>query len=270
MEKCKKYLFSENASFILAFTGFVVLISTITLFFVNFGSFTSKIDSDKLDHFGSFIGGLVGAMWSLASFILLYVSLQQQKEDVKLTNEALRLQIEEFRLQQKELEGTKIALEEQGKTQELQRFETTFFNLLEFHNQVVRNLNLNADKEGFDFLSSFYHNHFRGQPLERIRLIIKNNNEYSKILPYFEYIENVFEYIWNSKIKDKQFYANLLMSQLNDYRIQLILTYCTQKDNFKSLIYNINSLNNRFQKFPLFNELYDIKHNIKNLEPILD
>ena len=200
--------------------------------------------------------------------------LNLTKTDLELTRAALNLQIKEFELQRTELEGTKIALEEQSKTQELQRFETTFFNLLGFHNQVIRNLNIRADTQGYDYLSSLYGRYFKAHILVKnvkttINYSCKKN--YIDIIPYFEYVENLFLYIWNSSsIVNKQFYANLFIAQLTDERIGLILTYCTQNKDFKDLIYNINSLNNRFQKFGLFNDLYEISHDISSSEPILD
>lgn len=262
----KKRFFSENTSFWLAISGFIVLIITIALFLGSYG--LKEVDSSRFDHFGSFIGGLVGAMWSLASFILLYISLQKQeqaltdqKTDLELTRKALHLQIEEFELQRKELEGTKIALEEQSKTQELQRFETTFFKLLELHNNITLSLKTSIKKrrrkggltgsisdgieeyevlyQGKDIFVKIYsdlESYFNRSP--------KNNydnkyfddlykfgcfeNEQKNLAHYFRNLYQILKFIENSQFEEdaKYFYSNLLRAQLSLYELAILFYNC--------------------------------------------
>lgn len=270
--KLKGWLFSENASFALAITGFFVLGGTIILFLANFGGFTTTIDSDKLDHFGSFIGGLVGAIWSLASFILLYVSLQQQKEDVRLTNEALTLQIEEFKQQKVELEGTKIALEEQSKTQELQRFESTFFNLLRLHQNIRDEISVRSIKKtngvvvsddkytGKDCFARFYNgikNYYEAFSDKTISEDLFNyiyfngcfDNHQANLGHYFRNLYQILKFIKKSKLdkNEQKFYSNILRAQLSLYELGLLFYNCLSSvgnKDFKPLIEDFNFLEN--------------------------
>ncbi len=261
LNKLKDWLFSENASFALAITGFLVLGGTIFLFLANFGGFTTTIDSDKLDHFGSFIGGLVGAIWSLASFILLYVSLQQQKEDIRLTNEALRLQIDEFKLQQKELEGTKIALEEQSKTQELQRFESTFFNLIEHYKTVFNSVRFKKTdyagiyqkEQAFAYIVNYI------DKLEIIRFKEhRDTKEFEKLFPYFTFVRSIFKFILNSTVENKMFYFDLFISILSEDEKKCIIMYCAYSDDFKNILEKVNRLNHSFSKFELYKRIFNV------------
>ncbi|KIX19925.1 hypothetical protein SY27_15460 [Flavobacterium sp. 316] len=108
-----------------------------------------EVDSAKIGQFGDFIGGVVGSIWALAGFILFYVALNKQKEDLEINRDALKsqieamsLQTEEFKAQKEELEETRKIYIEQNKTQNLQRFENTFFNMLSLHHQIVDSIDL--------------------------------------------------------------------------------------------------------------------------------
>lgn len=108
-----------------------------------------EVDAAKIGQFGDFIGGVVGSLWSLAGFVLFYVALNKQKEDLEINRkalesqiEAMNLQTEEFKAQKEELEETRKVYIEQNKTQNLQRFENTFFNMLSLHNKIIDSIKL--------------------------------------------------------------------------------------------------------------------------------
>ncbi len=100
-----------------------IAIATVTIglgnpFIIKYFILTDKPFSD-LGTVGDWFGGLSGPMIGLSSFILVYL--------------AFRLQGEQNRLQQ-------IEFERQNKTLSLQRFESSFFQLLTFHNEIVQAL----------------------------------------------------------------------------------------------------------------------------------
>lgn len=159
----KKYLKVKSSIALIIFGLSVLLISIflfISLQLLNVKSETFTIEN--FSHFGGFIGGIVGSIWSLAGFILFYVALNKQKEDLELNRQALttqitsmNLQTQEFKAQVQELEETRKVYIEQNKTQNLQRFENTFFNMLSLHHQIVEGIDLNF-KEFLKFDSTFY------------------------------------------------------------------------------------------------------------------
>jgi hypothetical protein len=257
--KLLKWITTEDASLTFIGVGFLILVLTACVFLCNFGHCTTRIDSEKLDHFGSFISGLVGSLWSLASFILLYVSLQQQKADVKLTNEALTLQIEEFKQQKIELEGTKIALEEQGKTQQLQQFETTFFNLLNYYDSIINTLHCDDDK-GKRAFNALYNR------IEEHSLTLKCYQDekdagyiyyYFHFISYFGYIENTLCFFCNDGIQLRKSYVNLFLSILTKQEKYLILAHCLISTDLKEIVQKISIINDTFKQFPLYNEIFE-------------
>jgi len=139
-------MFSEKTSKILLWIGIILFISGIGLFLWKDFTFdySQKIDSQKFNDFGSFIGGLIGTLWALAGVILFYVALREQREDIKINRStlktqvgALEQQIKEFELQRIELGLTRGVFIEQSNTLKLQQFESTFFNTLNmFHNLI--------------------------------------------------------------------------------------------------------------------------------------
>ena len=137
----KKFL-SERSSFYLILIGIVLIFFGIIIFLWNDFNFSidKKISSEKFGAFGDFIGGIVGSLWALAGVILFYVALKEQRKDfttnrkvLNAQSETLKQQIKEFELQRKELTETREIFK-------IQKFETSFFNLLKFHNDVVNSL----------------------------------------------------------------------------------------------------------------------------------
>lgn len=72
--------------------------------------------------FGDSFGALNTLFSGLAFLGVIYAIILQQKE---------------LSLTRKELAGSRLALQEQNETQKIQRFETTFFNLISLHNETL-------------------------------------------------------------------------------------------------------------------------------------
>ena len=141
--KLNKYL--ERVGIALLIIGFLVMIIGVVLFQrQETFDVSQKIDSTKIAHLGDFIGGIAGALWSLASVILFYVALSEQRRDLKINQKALkaqvkslRKQIEEFELQREELQETRKVFKEQSETFQIQRFENSFFQLTSLHHEII-------------------------------------------------------------------------------------------------------------------------------------
>jgi hypothetical protein len=84
-------------------------------FLIKYVVTTNKAFSE-LGTIGDWFGGLSGPLIGLSSFILVYLA---------------------FRLQNKQMKDQQVEFEKQNKTLSLQRFETSFFQLLNFHNEIV-------------------------------------------------------------------------------------------------------------------------------------
>lgn len=95
---------------------------------------------DKTAQVGDFIGGLVGSLWAFAGILLFYLALRLQKKEFEL-------QREELKLTRSELSQTRKESQSQSKTMILQRFENTFFNLLQLHHQIVDSIDDSYTKD---------------------------------------------------------------------------------------------------------------------------
>lgn len=111
--------------------GAVILVISPFAFWIGQGYKPwTPIKSDTIGQFGDFIGGVVGSLWALASFVLFYVALQLQRVDVKTNQELYKAQVRELSAQLDELAAARVVAKEQSKTLRNQQFDSTFFALL--------------------------------------------------------------------------------------------------------------------------------------------
>jgi len=177
-----KKILTENFSKLLLLIGVFIVVFGVGLFLWNDFSidFSKNIKSDKIAQFGDFIGGLVGSIWALAGVILFYVALKEQRKDFetnrKVLNaqtDALNQQIKEFELQREELAETRKVLNLQYETLNFQRFEGTFFKLIDLHHQFVDDLN-SKELSTFEVRSGYTKDEdgcIKGYPAEFITII---------------------------------------------------------------------------------------------------
>lgn len=146
-------LLTEKFSKSLLLSGVLFLIISIVFFIWKDWSFSfnTTINSSKVGQFGDLVGGVIGSLWALAGVILFYVALKEQRIDFKTNREvlntqaeALKQQIIEFELQREELVETRKIYQIQSETLKIQRFESTFFNLINLHHQIVNSIDLKS------------------------------------------------------------------------------------------------------------------------------
>jgi hypothetical protein len=98
---------------------FGIIIILIFIFIKPFNDWSFKTNPELFGLYGDFIGGFVGTLFSLVAVFLLYKTLITQQETIKLQANAIELQ---------------------KKTSEIERFETTFFNLLKTQQEITNNI----------------------------------------------------------------------------------------------------------------------------------
>lgn len=121
----------------------VIFIIAVCLLFVYFMK-EQPWGMEKRGQFGDMFG-VLGAVFSGLAFAGLIVTLIQQHDDLKLQREDLRLQRQEIAQTNLELALQRKEMEEQNKTIMLQRFETTFFNMLKSLNEVRNDIKYSGD-----------------------------------------------------------------------------------------------------------------------------
>lgn len=92
----------------------------------------SKGSNDGVGTFGDFFGGLLNPIVAFCALVLLTISIFIQRKELSATREAMT--------------ATANAQIDQAKTQNKQRFEDTFFALLDQHNKLFDKLSANDIK----------------------------------------------------------------------------------------------------------------------------
>ena len=153
-------------------------------------------DLTKLSDFGSFIGGIVGSLWSLAGVLLIFQALTDQKEVTELNFKTYQAQVEEFKLSQE-------SFLKQSQIHNIQNFETTFYFLLKQFFEVEQSLEIYEDdkkyvgKLFFHKLVDIFNNKIKSDFEEIIAFENESLNKKEQLIEYFEmsnYIEGFFIY----------------------------------------------------------------------------
>jgi len=236
--------------------GAVAAVFGLVIFAWEQKSFVTDMQADTslLGNFGSFLSGTVGATWSLASVILFYLALKEQRKDIKINQDA-------FNLQLKELEDTREVYIDQSTTFKTQGFENTFFQLMQLHSSTVKDISYTSRwergnrtsvgkdvfiilKQELDHLSDGYlpvqegdygyvtPNRIPYVRYEDIQFTLENEyrvmyREYENTLNhYFRQLYHIFKYVHLSKLitDDKRsFYAGLIRAQLSQNELYAIM-----------------------------------------------
>jgi hypothetical protein len=118
---------------IAAFRFFALVLVGLGVVAAVWGIFQFSRSASDLEKLGSFLSGGAGALWTLAGLVLIYVAFLGQQQQVLQ-------QQEELRLTREELTQTRQEMKQQTTTFEAQRFDASFFSLLDAHEEFVRNL----------------------------------------------------------------------------------------------------------------------------------
>ncbi len=136
-----------------------------------------KLDTEKLGHFGDFVGGLVGVILTTLATILLLLTYKSQKEGLKTQKKELELSRELFSKQQ---------------------FENTFFNMLNVHQELRKEISFNTSKT----------------------YLFKSEVKTIKGKPFFEFAHKDFIELWEKEYK--QFETGVFddHNSLKDYKYE--------------------------------------------------
>jgi hypothetical protein len=233
MEKVKNISRYNSVLFRLAifFTslGFFILLITVVLVVSDsaYFKFGTRIDLENASKLGSFISGLVGAVWTLSGIFLIILTFNVQKEQfekqqfenhffemLKMLNEIV-----------KNTKGKTYFYYPDGKIEQNESNGIAFFNdaFVHFKSKLrydaykesnLDSTNIFEESEPFRYKKSFiireyetFHVEFRTQ-----------------ISHYFRYIYNIFKYILEERLKykDEKRYIDLIQAQISTNELGLI------------------------------------------------
>jgi len=258
----KKVSMFTNVSWGFVIIGFIILFIGCGL--LAYGQFKG------FHEFGDFIGGSVGSIWSLAGLFFVYVAFLGQKQSILNQQIEILYNQEELRATRKELAGQKEQMELQNATLKQQQFENTFFNLLNYHEELISKLywsNHNGRITLEQAYGQFRMNYEKKSGVEEqskalVKSIIFNNttSAFKDVLsPFFKSLHQLLLFVDTKCEKDKTYYIQLIESTLSDRNKVLLAYYCIN-DSFqlKSIINKYNLLDNLIEEELIHDNDYQI------------
>jgi hypothetical protein len=215
---------------------------------------TPLVTESKFDPLNALFSGL--AFWGV-----IYAILLQRNE--------LALQRKELELTRNEVRGQKEQLETQNLTMKQQRFENTFFSLLNLFNSIVNSLEVEvpriglgppAEAKGRDCFVIFYQDFQREYIGQRktspdwshrvlcvtaYERFVKYRQTY--VGHYFRTLYNIIKFIASSEAENKQIYLNIVRAQLSSSELNLLFYNCLSKygnEKFKPFVEQFGLLEN--------------------------
>lgn len=210
-----------------------------------------------LGTFGDSFGAL-NTLFSGLAFAGIIVSIFLQSKELSETRGEIKAQGNQFKLQ----------------TQALNRqvFETTLFQLISLHNEILDSVTVLAGADRLQiygraavkeiYLKKFHEGTFRYELDLHPSEYPKNINEYymafhevygEQIGHYFRNIYQIINFIDKSEVSNKKFYSNLLRAQMSSHELGLLFYNCLSdlgREKFKPLI----------EKYSFFEHLPLIEH----------
>lgn len=209
--------------------GIWVVLGAIVLSFIAYWAWIAPLVTDnKFDPLNALFSGL--AFWGVIYAILL------QKSELALQRKELELTRGEVRSQKEQLEAQNLTLKQQ-------RFENTFFSLLNVFIGLIDSMEV-TDARGASFRSKdcftlLYHNfqteyakiQHDSQSADSQALCIAAYNQFANyrqmiVGHYFQTLYIIVKFIDESHVNNKQTYVNVVKAQLSSSELNLLFYYC--------------------------------------------
>lgn len=264
-----------NSPFIIIATIAIIIVYGSYIF--NFYNHTISKSSGDWGTFGDFIGGTLNPTLAFLSLLAILQTIRIQSKELAKSSEALELS-------KVELARSANAQEKQIESIKIQNFETTFFNLLNFHNKIVDNFNFKKYKFKYfnekiffyknDVHDIFYKEEAFNEICKQIDMISNDDklnftkfnevydlyyNENEHLLcKYFDNINQIFKFISDSIFDDKEQkkYSDIFRIQFSQYELKLLFYHCIGSNNS-------STLRSYIEKFNFF-EFLILEENNKN------
>jgi hypothetical protein len=204
----------------------------------------------KYDERGTFgdMFGAVSALFSGLAFAGVIITMLQQSETLKLQRQDLNKQIEAIHLQKQEISQTNKELKAQNKTIMLQRFETTFFNMLKSQMEIRDSVKF-FEHTGKDAIVSLFQNYTSA--IRRIGYNEVRNHGYDEqflkqyLDHYIRHLIQTLKMIDTAEFlsaKEKYYYSDILSSHMSIFELGVFLHYCLLDEGKTSIKELVESL----------------------------
>lgn len=175
--------------------------------------------------------GAVNALFSGFAFAGIIVALLYQKRE-------LQLQRRELKATREELAGSKEQMKLQNENLSKQNFESTFFNMLKLHHEIVQTITYGKVDPGRTALGHYYRNYQAHRYDYKLKETASLDDIASASISYFgsndseigHYLRNLLRIIryideGQNSLKERRFYSSILMDQLSTDELLLLFYY---------------------------------------------
>lgn len=227
------------------FIGFFLLIFGGLLFY-----FAEECQVDYLIDYGSFAGGIVSSLFSLAGLLYIYVAFLGQQQQILYQRIDLEYNKEELLLTRNEIKNQSKEMKTQNETLFKQNFEDTFFQMASHYQKTISSsyqiMDLNLFNNFIEMYKAKIPYDVKLDEKGRIKFLEEFKSDEVFIDYAFIYqIHSILNFIKKSGIENKSFYIDYFKSTLlNEQKkcIYIILNYDTKlKKEIKETLeyYNI-------------------------------
>ncbi|HAS6391853.1 TPA: putative phage abortive infection protein [Vibrio parahaemolyticus] len=217
-----KNLTGDQMFTLLAWIGVIATTAVVAALVFYFTHFSGELSNKQEDWgtFGDFLGGSLNPLLSFLGLIALLLTIVLQNRELEATREELARSAEAQ-------VNSEVALSQQSEILEQQRFEATFFQLVNLHNEIVKGMQVkhrHVDIEGRECFAVLYNQKYLGTNGDTLDKLYENfyQNYRSDIGHYFRHVYQIINFIDTSTIENKKQYSNFIRAQLSDYELVLL------------------------------------------------
>lgn len=201
--------------------------------------FVSATDGQNVARFGisGDFFGLANAIFSSLAFAAIIVTLWMQKYELKQQRLELQQTQEIMELQRQEMQDQKKEMHEQNESLRRQRFENTFFRMLELHNENVASISIPGSSQAgraeiANMVAKIIAYSLQDKPNihqtrpEEIKIVTRYeawySNYESSVGHYFRTLYNILRYIDEFGGEERVIYSRLVRAQLSSKELELL------------------------------------------------
>jgi len=204
--------------------------------------------------------GMTNALFSGLAFLGVIVAIFYQRAELQLQRKELELTRNEIRGQREQLEGQKEQMELQTASFNQQQFESTFFRMIELHNQIVNGIIIedlsgracfhhffkrllvnvsNESKKGVSEMTRFESKEVKAMRQKKYDDQVRKTETIEKAYElffyatesalghYFRNLYHILQFVNEDHPVAARRYTNILRAQLSTYELALLFYNCT-------------------------------------------
>ncbi|WP_052810376.1 putative phage abortive infection protein [Vibrio renipiscarius] len=217
-----KNLTGDQMFTLLAWIGVIATTAVVAALVFYFTHFSGELSNKQEDWgtFGDFLGGSLNPILSFLGLIALLLTIVLQNRELEATRQELARSAEAQI-------NSEAALSQQSEILEQQRFESTFFQLVNLYNEIVKSMQVNhlsRSIEGRECFFILYSQRYVGSSGTTLDYVYDNfyREHRSEIGHYFRHVYQIINFIDKSNISNKKQYSNFIRAQLSDYELVLL------------------------------------------------